>query len=91
MITWCVDGLFIVDMLLQFVTMYPKTTARGLEWECRPRKIARHYVTTWFFLESRDDLAYHTGSPEDFVTLIPLDTIGLLSDADSRPQPTVPY
>ncbi|CAJ1407986.1 unnamed protein product [Effrenium voratum] len=67
-ITWCVDLVFIIDMVLQFITMYPKTTARGLEWEFRPRKIAMHYVKTWFCL--------------DFLTLIPLDTIGLLSDAD---------
>ena len=36
-ITWCVDLVFIIDMVLQFITMYPKTTARGLEWEFRPR------------------------------------------------------
>ena len=67
-ITWCVDLIFMIDMVLQFVTMYPKTTARGLELEFRPCKIAKHYIMTWFFL--------------DFLTLIPLDTIGLLSGAD---------
>jgi len=67
-ITWCVDIIFMIDMVLQFVTMYPKTTARGLELESRPWKIAKHYVMTWFFL--------------DFLTLIPLDTIGLLSGKD---------
>ncbi|CAL1172161.1 unnamed protein product [Cladocopium goreaui] len=39
-----------------------------LELESRPWKIAKHYVMTWFFL--------------DFLTLIPLDTIGLLSGKD---------
>lgn len=49
-ITWCVDIIFMIDMVLQFVTMYPKTTARGLELEYRPWKIAKHYVMTWFVL-----------------------------------------
>ena len=51
-ITWCVDLIFMIDMVLQFVTMYPKTTARGLELEFRPCKIAKHYIMTWFFLVS---------------------------------------
>jgi hypothetical protein len=56
-ITWCVDIIFMIDMVLQFVTMYPKTTARGLELESRPWKIAKHYVMTWFFLVSRQFFA----------------------------------
>ena len=51
-ITWCVDIIFMIDMILQFVTMYPKTTARGLELEFRPWKIAKHYLKTWFFLDA---------------------------------------
>ncbi|CAK9047032.1 Potassium channel GORK (Guard cell outward rectifying K(+) channel) (AtGORK) [Durusdinium trenchii] len=67
-ITWCVDIVFMIDMVLQFITMYPRTTARGMELEYRPSKIAKHYMMTWFCL--------------DFATLIPLDTIGLLAGAD---------
>ncbi|CAE7532795.1 KCNH6, partial [Symbiodinium pilosum] len=68
-LTMLVDFVFVVDMVLQFVTMYPRTTARGLEWELRPQKIAKNYLRTWFFL--------------DFVTLIPFDMIGLTSGTDS--------
>ena len=51
-ITWCVDIIFMIDMVLQFITMYPRTTARGLELEYRPWKIAKHYLLTWFCLVS---------------------------------------
>lgn len=40
------------DMVLQFITMYPRTTARGMELEYRPSKIAKHYMMTWFCLDA---------------------------------------
>ena len=46
--TMLVDLVFVIDMVLQFVTMYPRTTARGLEWELNPRKIAMNYLRTAF-------------------------------------------
>ncbi|CAK8993198.1 unnamed protein product [Durusdinium trenchii] len=65
----CVDAVFLADMVLQFFTMYPKRSARGIIWEDRLKKITKHYLKTWFFL--------------DFTTLIPFDLISLASGADS--------
>ena len=47
------------DMVVQFFTMYPITTARGVQWEDSLRKIAKHYLRTWF--------------PVDLLTVIPFD------------------
>lgn len=66
-LSWGVDSIFFVDMVLQFFTMYPKTTPRGIEWETDLRKIGIHYMRTWFFL--------------DFVTLIPFDILSLTWNA----------
>ncbi|CAK9117591.1 unnamed protein product [Durusdinium trenchii] len=68
MISCAVDGIFVTDMVIQFFTMYPKTTARGIQWEDSLQKIARKYVTTWF--------------PIDLITIIPFDIIELASGAD---------
>ncbi|CAL1136518.1 unnamed protein product [Cladocopium goreaui] len=65
----CVDGIFLADMALQFFTMYPKRSSRGIIWEDRLTRITRHYLKTWFFL--------------DFTTLVPFDLISLASGADS--------
>ena len=35
MISCAVDGIFVTDMVIQFFTMYPKTTARGIQWDTR--------------------------------------------------------
>lgn len=47
------------DMVVQFFTMYPITTARGVQWEDSLSKIAKHYLRTWF--------------PVDLLTVIPFD------------------
>lgn len=53
------------DMVIQFFTMYPYTTARGIQWEDSLSKIAKHYMRTWF--------------PVDLLTIIPFDIIELSS------------
>ncbi|CAJ1373961.1 unnamed protein product [Effrenium voratum] len=64
-----VDGIFLIDVCLQFVTMYPRATNSGTIWEQKVGKISRHYVKTWFAL--------------DAMTLIPFDIIDLAFNADS--------
>ncbi|CAE7577375.1 Kcnh6 [Symbiodinium natans] len=59
----CVDCVFLVDMVLQFFTTFPKSTTHGIVWEVRLRKIWCHYLKSWFFL--------------DLVTLIPFDLFTL--------------
>lgn len=63
-----VDIIFGLDVLLQFITMYPRPTQSGVVWEQKVSKIARHYVKTWFAL--------------DAITLIPFDIIDLAFNAD---------
>jgi len=66
MIVSCVvDLVFVSDMVVQFFTMYPITTARGVQWEDSLSKIAKHYLRTWF--------------PVDLLTVIPFDIIELSS------------
>ena len=67
-----VDLVYVVDMILQFFTSYPRRTARGVEWEVRLPRITIHYLKTWFIL--------------DFVTLIPFDIIGQVRGAISSEQ-----
>jgi len=62
-----VDLVFLADMALNFFTMYPRTTARGIKWEDSLEKIARHYISGWFLI--------------DILTLIPFDIIELTSGA----------
>ncbi|CAJ1368662.1 unnamed protein product, partial [Effrenium voratum] len=68
MVSCMVDSVFLWDMVLQFFTMYPRVTARGLQWEDSLSKIATHYLKTWF--------------PIDLITIIPFDVIELASGAD---------
>ncbi|CAJ1349613.1 unnamed protein product [Effrenium voratum] len=63
----CVDVIFLADMVLQFFTMYPKRTARGIVWEDRLKKITKHYLKSWFCL--------------DLLTLIPFDIVSIASGA----------
>jgi len=51
----CVDGIFFVDLVLQFLLMYPhqgKSATDTIRWIHDPPKIARHYLKTWFCLDS---------------------------------------
>ena len=57
-----VDLVYVIDMVLQFFTSYPRRRGREVEWEVRLPRITIHYLKTWFIL--------------DFVTLIPFDIIG---------------
>ncbi|OLQ15728.1 Potassium voltage-gated channel subfamily H member 7 [Symbiodinium microadriaticum] len=58
-----VDFLFLIDLFLQFMTSYPKTTPRGVVWEVSLVKISCNYLRTWFFF--------------DFITLLPFELITL--------------
>ena len=53
-------------MVIQFFTMYPYTTARGIQWEDSLGKIAKHYLKTWF--------------PVDLLTIIPFAAFHPLGD-----------
>ncbi|CAE7229161.1 Kcnh6, partial [Symbiodinium pilosum] len=57
--SFLVDFIFFVDMMLQFCTAYTRNRPSGLVLEVRLQKIVTRYVKTWFLL--------------DFVTLIPFD------------------
>ena len=46
-----IDIFFICDMVLQFVTMVPKSDAEPGRLESNPRKIAIAYIRGWFFLD----------------------------------------
>ena len=59
-----VDVIFFIDVLLQFITMYPRPTQSGVIWEQKFSRISSHYVKTWFAL--------------DALTLIPFDLIDLV-------------
>lgn len=67
MLSTIVDGILLIDVVLQFITMYPRPTQSGVVWEQKVSKITRHYVKTWFAL--------------DAITLIPFDIIELALNA----------
>ena len=48
-----VDVIFIMDMFLQFLLMYPTSLANpdGSRWEDDPRTIAYNYLTGWFAID----------------------------------------
>lgn len=52
MLSTIVDGIFLTDVVLQFITMYPRPTQSGVVWEQKVSKITRHYVKTWFALDA---------------------------------------
>ena len=69
MLSTGVDIIFLADVLLQFITMYPRPTQSGVVWEQKVSRISRHYLKTWFAL--------------DAITLIPFDIIDLAFNAES--------
>lgn len=69
MLSTIVDVIFFIDVILQFITMYPRPTQSGVVWEQKVSKIAKHYVKTWFAL--------------DAITLIPFDIIDLVFSGNS--------
>ena len=49
----CLDGIFLCDMVLQFFLAYQQIDAfGGLVWVLDQRKIARHYLGSWFALDA---------------------------------------
>eukprot|EP00435_Cladocopium_sp_Y103_P023182 s1638_g5.t1 len=65
-VSFCVDFVFLTDMILQFFTTYSRDTSDGIVWEVDLRQIALHYLQTWFLL--------------DFITVIPFDVFTLAAD-----------
>lgn len=61
-----VDILFIVDVLINFRTTYVQ--GRSAKVVCDPKKIAHHYLKTWFFV--------------DFLSAIPFELFSLVSSKD---------
>ena len=61
----CIDMIFVFDMILQFNLIYQvsSTTGLGARWEDDPRRIAKHYCSTWFFL--------------DFISILPFDVLSI--------------
>ncbi|CAE7245299.1 KCNH2, partial [Symbiodinium microadriaticum] len=63
-VSLCVDGIFLVDLLMQFCTTYSKKTVRGTIWETKVSAISQQYLRSWFVL--------------DVMSLFPFDLIGLM-------------
>jgi len=50
----CIDCIFITDIAICFVLMYPQKggdSHEGVTWIKEPRQIAAHYLRTWFLLD----------------------------------------
>ena len=47
-----IDMIFICDIILQFLQMYPETSdEQGAHWVMSPKKIALHYLGGWFTID----------------------------------------
>jgi len=64
-----VDSLFLVDVVLNFITAYP-LDEEGLEMEMRPSRIASAYLFSWFLLDimSCPSVVFVTISANDSMT-----------------------
>jgi hypothetical protein len=62
-----IDTIFVIDMVLQFFVGYQVSTSDAyMRWEFSPQKIARHYVTSrWFLL---DIVSSHRSHPAGYQT-----------------------
>lgn len=58
-----VDFMFVIDVVINFRTTYVQ--GRSAKVVCDPKKIARHYLKTWFIA--------------DFISAIPFDLFSLVS------------
>jgi hypothetical protein len=65
-----VDIMFIIDVVINFRTTYVQ--GRSAKVVCDPKKIARHYLKTWFFV--------------DFLSAIPFELFSLVSSNEVRNQ-----
>eukprot|EP00937_MAST-01D_sp_MAST-1D-sp2_P006798 g6798.t1 len=64
-----VDFVFVTDMVRSFFTSYQQSTKKGSGWVRDQRKIARHYLRTWFTVDlvsvlPFDIVAYALGDSE---------------------------
>ena len=51
-LNFIIDVIFTADLALQFVLMYPTSSAAlGTRWVQDPIEIATHYVRTWFVVD----------------------------------------
>lgn len=57
-----VDAIFLLDVLMQFILMYPSTLPQEdghiKLWISDPGRIAHHYLTTWFALDMATSLIF---------------------------------
>ena len=60
-----IDVIFIADLALQFVLMYPEESREGARWVFSPQRIWRHYILGWFTLDAVSILV----SAFDFVAI----------------------
>eukprot|EP00931_Biecheleriopsis_adriatica_P101407 TRINITY_DN76558_c0_g1_i1.p1 TRINITY_DN76558_c0_g1~~TRINITY_DN76558_c0_g1_i1.p1 ORF type:complete len:692 (-),score=113.86 TRINITY_DN76558_c0_g1_i1:37-2046(-) len=63
-----IDGIFVIDMILQFFLVYRIKTPYGFRYEGRQRKIALHYLKTWFAV--------------DLLSILPFSYLGLVFDSE---------
>lgn len=61
-----IDGIFIVDMFLQFFTAYKTDKKHGNQWVKDLARIRRHYLKGWFAI--------------DLVSVIPFDLLDMYAD-----------
>lgn len=64
-----VDLIFVCDLVLQFIIMYPLRSSKGTIWVSTPRLIAINYVKTWLFV--------------DIISVFPFDSLGLMLESGS--------
>ena len=61
-----IDVVFILDLFLQFVLMKQVSTMDGVRWVSDPKRLCRHYLQGWFFV----DVLSVAVSSFDFVIII---------------------
>ena len=94
-----IDAVFVVDMILQFMTMYPsrerptkdetgtnKRRSGGIEWVSDRKRIAKHYLTTWFPV---DFLSIATSLTDIVIVLTPCDETDRSGLDDTKTTETV--
>lgn len=64
-----IDGVFIVDITLQFFIMYPVQRQWGLIYVTAHGRIVQNYLRTWFIV--------------DFVSILPFDILGIILKSGS--------
>jgi len=72
-ISCIIDLIFLIDMILQFLLMYPvQRSGVGYSLERRQAYIVKHYLQTWFFV--------------DLASIAPIDTISIVTHSEHLKQ-----